>query len=244
MVESTAMARPKLTIFFPYLNDWGTVGSMVLLASATAKKITDNFEILVVDDGSDISSAKALDQIKPLVPQLRVIRHSRNTGYGGALRAGFTHARGELIFYTDCDAQYDVRELLSLYRAYKSGIGMVNGYKLERHDPWYRIVLGLVYQHLVKVAFRLPIIDTDCDFRLIEKKVFDKVRLFETTGTICVELVKKISHFGFKIVEVPVNHYDRPSGFSQFFNLHRLYNTFVNLGKLWWKLNVLQDYLH
>lgn len=237
------MTRLKLTIFFPYLNDWGTVGSMILLASATASKITANFEILVIDDGSDISSANALDQIKSLVPQLRVIHHPKNTGYGGALRSGFANARGELIFYTDCDAQYDIRELLSLYQAYRPGIGMVNGYKLERHDPWYRIFLGTIYQYFVKILFQLPIKDTDCDFRLIENSVFKKVKLFETTGTICVELVKKISHFGFKIVEVPVNHYDRPSGFSQFFNPSRLYNTFVNLGKLWWKLNILQDYL-
>lgn len=238
------MTQPKLTVFFPYLNDWGTVGSMVLMAVTTAKRITSNFEILVIDDGSENSSAKALDLIKSLVPQMRVIHHQKNTGYGGVLRAGFAHARGELIFYTDCDAQYDVRELLALYKVYKPGIGMINGYKLERHDPWYRIVLGLIYQHFVKFIFGLSIIDTDCDFRLIDRKVFDKVKLFETTGTICVELVKKISHFGFKIVEVPVNHYDRPSGFSQFFNLSRLYNTFVNLGKLWWKLNILQDYSH
>lgn len=238
------MTRPKLTIFFPYLNDWGTVGSMVLLAAVTAKKITPSFEILVINDGSNRASSDALDQIKPLIPQLRVIHHSKNTGYGGALRSGFTNARGQLIFYTDCDAQYDVRELLALYKVYKPGIGMVNGYKLERHDPWYRIVLGLIYQHFVKFLFDLPIIDTDCDFRLIDKKVFSKVKLFESTGTICVELVKKISHFNFRIVEVPVNHYDRPSGFSQFFNLGRLYNTFINLGKLWWKLNVLQDYSH
>ena len=71
---------------------------MILLALATASKITANFEILVIDDGSDISSANALDQIKSLVPQLRVIHHPKNTGYGGALRSGFANARGELIF--------------------------------------------------------------------------------------------------------------------------------------------------
>ena len=232
----------KLTIFFPFLNDWGTVGSMVLLAAATAKKITPSFEILVVNDGSNASSTDVLNQIQPLVPQLRVVHHHKNTGYGGVLRSGFGHARGELIFYTDCDAQYDVRELLALYRHYKPGVGMVNGYKIKRHDPWYRIVLGTIYQHLVKVCFGLPLRDTDCDFRLIEKKVFDKVKLFETTGTICVELVKKVSHFGFKIVEVPVSHYDRPSSFSQFFNVGRLYRTLIGLITLWWKLIILQQY--
>ena len=72
--------------------------------------------------------------------------------------------------------------------------------------------------------------------------MFDKVKLFETTGTICVELVKKVSHFGFKIVEVPVSHYDRPSSFSQFFNVGRLYRTLIGLITLWWKLIILQQY--
>lgn len=238
------MVKPDLTIFFPYLNDWGTIGSMVMLAVDTAKQITNKFEILVINDGSNEMASEALESIKKLVPQLRVVKHSVNRGYGGALRSGFENARGKLVFYTDGDAQYDVRELLNLYKQYKPGVGMINGYKISRHDPWYRILLGAVYHHFVKICFVLPLRDTDCDFRLIDTRVFAKVKLFESTGTICVELVKKISYFKFPIVEVPVNHYDRPSGLSQFFNAKRLYNTFVNLGKLWKKLIVLQDYSH
>ena len=238
------MTKLKLTIFFPYLNDWGTIGSMILLAASTAREITDKFEILVIDDGSDNRSKDVLKRIEKLTPQLRVIHHSQNKGYGGALRSGFANARGDLIFYTDGDAQYDVQELLKLYSAYKPGIGMVNGYKISRRDPWYRIVLGGIYHHLVRFCFRLSLKDTDCDFRLINRSVFEKVKLFENSGTICVELVKKITHFNFLIVEVPVNHYDRPSGISQFFNFRRLYNTFINLIKLWLKLIIFQDYWH
>jgi hypothetical protein len=147
-----------------------------------------------------------------------------------------------LIFYTDGDAQYDPRELTKLYEAMKSGIDMVNGYKIKRSDPLHRIIAGRIYHHLVKLVFRLPIRDTDCDFRLIRREVFDKVKLFENTGTICTELVKKVDHFGFKTVEVPVHHFWRTSGKSQFFNFHRLFATAVNLLKLWWKLMVEKEY--
>ena len=120
-------------------------------------------------------------------------------------------------------------------------IGMVNGYKIKRHDPWYRTVAGRIYHHFVKFAFSLPIRDTDCDFRLIRKKIFNQVKLFENTGTICVELVKKIDHFGYRIAEVPVHHFWRTSGKSQFFNFNRLFQTAINLGKLWWKLMVVKS---
>lgn len=236
------MKKLKLTIFFPYLDDWATIGSLLLLADIQARKITPNYELIVVNDGSNIKSTQALEVYKKQVPKLRLINHQHNMGYGGALRSGFKSARGELIFYTDGDGQYDVRELELLYRAYRPGIGMVNGYKTKRHDPWYRILLGSLYHRFVKVAFQLPIRDTDCDFRLIESRVFENVKLFENTGTICVELVKKIDHFGYKIKEVAVSHYDRPSGFSQFFNFWRLYKTFIRLCKLWWKLIVTKSY--
>jgi glycosyltransferase involved in cell wall biosynthesis len=248
---------PSITIFFPFLNDWGTVGSLVSLAISTIEKITDDYEVLIINDGSKDQDREALGMVVEQLNQksirqladknqksdrIRIIDHKINRGYGGALRSGFEHATKDLIFYTDCDAQYDPRELINLYRALKPGVGMVNGYKIRRNDPRHRIIMGRIYHYIVKFAFSLPIRDTDCDFRLIRKEVFDKVKLFENTGTICTELVKKVDHSGFEIREVPVHHYWRTSGKSQFFNFARLYKTATNLLKLWWKLTILKKY--
>lgn len=259
--------EPSISIFFPFLNDWGTVGSLVGLAISTVERLTNDWEIIVVNDGSNPQDREALEMIiktlivKQLAKQLstghaiageidrqfkigriRIIDHKENRGYGGALRSGFAAASKDLIFYTDCDAQYDPRELAHLYKALTPKAGMVNGYKIKRHDPWYRIIAGRIYHYFVKLVFGLPIRDTDCDFRLIRRSVFQKVKLFENTGTICVELVKKIDHFGFPIVEMPVHHYWRTSGQSQFFNFQRLAKTGVNLLRLWWKLMVRKEY--
>ncbi len=237
---------PSISIFFPFLNDWGTVGSLVSLAVSTVEKLTSDWEIVLVNDGSGEKDRRALESIIQLInshkDRIRIINHEKNRGYGGALRSGFTNVTKDLVFYTDCDAQYDPRELVNLYQALKPNISMVNGYKIKRNDPWVRIIAGRIYHYVVKFAFRLPIRDTDCDFRLIRRDVFQKVRLFESTGTICTELVKKINHFGYKIVEVPVHHYWRTSGKSQFFNFPRLAKTFLNLFKLWWKLMIRKDY--
>lgn len=238
--------NPSISIFFPFLNDWGTVGSLVALAAATADKLTDDWEIIIVNDGSRKQDREALqmvvDKVNSKGKRVRIIDHDKNRGYGGALRRGFQEAKKDLVFYTDCDAQYDPRELEKLYKALNENIDMVNGYKIKRSDPMHRIVAGRVYHYLVKFAFGLPIKDTDCDFRLIRRKVLTAVRLFENTGTICVELVKKIDHQGYKIAEVPVHHYWRTSGKSQFFNFNRLATTGTNLLKLWWKLMVKRDF--
>ncbi len=253
--------KPSISIFFPFLNDWGTVGSLVGLAAATAAKLTDDWEIIIINDGSRKEDREALEYIirsfkrpglfKKGPAFIRIIDHEKNRGYGGALRSGFANAKKDLIFYTDCDAQYDPRELIRLYeeirgnkreKGDKRKIGMINGYKIKRNDPWVRIVAGRIYHYVVKYAFGLPIRDTDCDFRLISREVFNKVKLFEDTGTICVELVKKIDYHGYKIAEVPVHHFWRTSGKSQFFNFSRLAKTGVNLFKLWYKLIIQKDY--
>lgn len=251
-----AKDKPSISIFFPFLNDWGTVGSLVGLAISTVSKLTDDWEVIIINDGSKKEDEEALESIADVIngsmiqfynvtkkkKRIGIINHEKNRGYGGALRSGFKETTKDLIFYTDCDAQYDPRELTVLYQALKPDVDMVNGYKIKRSDPWHRIIAGRLYHHLVKLSFGLPIRDTDCDFRLIRRKVFRQVKLFENTGTICVELVKKIDHFGYKIAEVPVHHYWRTSGKSQFFNFKRLGKTAINLLKLWWKLMVKKEY--
>lgn len=238
--------KPSLSIFFPFLNDWGTVGSLVALAASTADKLTDDWEIIIVNDGSTKENRKALEMVvkrlNEIIKRVRIIDHKENMGYGGALRTGFREAKKDLIFYTDCDAQYDPRELEKLYQVMEENVDMVNGYKIKRSDPIHRIVAGRVYHYVVKFAFQLPIRDTDCDFRLVRKEVFQKVKLLENTGTICVELVKKIDHYGYNIAEIPVHHFWRTSGKSQFFNFGRLAKTATNLVKLWWKLMMRREY--
>ncbi|MBI2611886.1 glycosyltransferase family 2 protein [Candidatus Gottesmanbacteria bacterium] len=238
------LKKPSISIFFPFLNDWGTVGSLVGLSISNVSKLTDDWEVIIIDDGSLPENSAALDSVVEVFnsSRIRIVHHEKNRGYGGALRSGISACKKDLIFYTDCDAQYDPRELALLYEKMKPGIGMVNGYKIKRNDPWFRIVAGRMYHYIVKIAFGIPIADTDCDFRLMRREIFTKVKLFENTGTICVELVKKIDHAGYTITEVPVHHFWRTSGKSQFFNFNRLYKTGTNLLKLWWKLMVKKEF--
>src|SRR5690606_8739728 len=151
------------------------------------------------------------------------IHHPANRGYGGALRTGFASASKELIFYTDGDGQYDPAELAALRPHMTDEVDLVNGYKISRSDPWHRIVIGRIYHHTVKLLFSLRVRDVDCDFRLMRRSIFDRVELHHDSGVICLEMMKKVQDAGFRITEVPVHHFHRAFGRSQFFNFPRLF---------------------
>ena len=168
-----------------------------------------------------------------------MVTHSENRGYGGALRSGFAAASKEFVFYTDGDGQYDVGELPRLLERMLPATGLVNGYKLERHDPAHRIWIGNVYNFCARLLFRIRIRDIDCDYRLIRRPLLDAIHLTSTSGTICVELVRKLELSGWEVAEVGVHHYPRLHGESQFFRLRSLATTFYQLLKLWLRLVIL-----
>jgi glycosyltransferase involved in cell wall biosynthesis len=232
--------RPQgLSVFFPAYNDSGTIASLVIAARQAARQLTPDFEILIVNDGSADHTAEIADELARTYPEVRVIHHPRNRGYGGALRTGFRESRKDLIFYTDGDAQYDPSELTALWPKLAADVDMVNGYKISRSDPWHRIVIGRIYHHTVSRLFGLSVRDVDCDFRLLRRTVFDRVELEHNSGVICLEMMTKIEDAGFRIAEVPVHHYHRAFGRSQFFNVRRLARTAVDVAALWLKLVVL-----
>lgn len=216
------MKISSLSIVFPCLNDVGTIGSLIHLAENVARRYTDDYEVIVVDDSSSDGSRELLDLLQKEKPFLKVIKHEKNLGYGATISQGLYAATRELVFYTDGDAQYDVRELAGLLDALSEGTTVINGYKITRSDPWYRILLGRLYHFTANLLFRLPVQDVDCDFRLMRREVLDCFSLSSTGGAVCVELVKKIQLCGFQIKEMPVHHHYRIHGRSQFFTFARV----------------------
>jgi glycosyltransferase involved in cell wall biosynthesis len=170
---------------------------------------------------------------------MRVVTHPQNRGYGGALRTGFESATREFVFYTDGDSQYDVAELPRLLALVSPATGLVQGYKLERNDPAHRIWIGNVYNLSARLMFRIRIRDIDCDYRLIRRNLLENLHLTCTSGTICVELVRKLELSGCEVQEIGVHHYPRLYGHSQFFRLRSLATTLVQLVRLWIRLVIL-----
>jgi glycosyltransferase involved in cell wall biosynthesis len=241
-MAAPAPSPAGLSVFFPAYNDSGTIASMVIRAVAAASELTGDYEVIVVNDGSTDATAAIADELARTYPRVRVVHHESNRGYGGALQTGFRSAAKELIFYTDGDAQYDPAELALLWQKMGPGADLVNGYKISRSDPLHRIVIGRVYHHIVSTLFGLTVRDVDCDFRLMRRSIFERINLEKTSGVICLEMMKKIQDAGFHIVEVPVHHYHRASGKSQFFNFRRVAKTGVDVMRLWFALVVRRQH--
>jgi glycosyltransferase involved in cell wall biosynthesis len=231
----------SLSVFFPAYNDAPSLPGLIAKAFAVLRERVADYEVIVINDGSRDSTGAVLEDLRAQYgPELRVITHEHNRGYGGALRSGFAAAKKEFVFYTDGDGQYDVSELPRLLDLVTPGIGLVNGYKLERHDPAHRVWIGNVYNFCARLLFRIRIRDIDCDYRLIRRALLDRIHLSSTSGTICVELVRKLEISGCGVVETGVHHYPREYGRSQFFRVRSLARTFLELLRLWVRVVVLK----
>jgi glycosyltransferase involved in cell wall biosynthesis len=225
--------KPGISVFFPAYNDAATIGALVTEALNVLPALTDDFEVIVVDDGSTDETRAQLDALAKSHREVRVIHHSHNEGYGAALRSGFSSAQKDLIFYTDGDGQYDVRELAILYPLLTPEVDVVNGFKIKRADNRRRKVIGGLYNRLARLLFLLPIRDVDCDFRLIRRSAVAPLKLTVASGAICVELVYKLHRNSSRFAEAPVHHYPRPHGRSEFFTPSRVIHTAFDFLSLW-----------
>ena len=236
----TGSPRPSISVFFPCYNDEQTIAGLVREADTQLRCAADDYEIIVVNDGSRDGSAAVLAGLAASIPRLKVITHAVNRGYGGALRSGFANASKDLVFYTDGDGQYDVKEIPIMLVLLTADTDFVNGMKMARSDPAYRVFVGNVHKFMTRWAFWLPIDDVDCDYRLIRRTVLDAIELHSNSGSICVELVKRAQRAGAQFRQVSVRHYSRQFGSSQFFRPGRILRTYADLARMWFMLMVLR----
>lgn len=235
------MKFPSLSVFFPAYNDALSLPELLAATFETLQEYVADYEVIVVNDGSRDETAQVLDALSiRYAPYLRVVTHPVNRGYGGALRSGFEAAAKDFVFYTDGDGQYDPRDLPRLLERMGPGTGLVNGYKIARRDPLHRIWIGGAYNFCARALFRIHIRDIDCDYRLIRRQLLDNIVLTSTSGTICVELVRKLERTGWGVEEAGVRHYARRHGRSQFFRIRPLIATFGQLLHLWFRVMVVR----
>jgi glycosyltransferase involved in cell wall biosynthesis len=235
------MEKYNISVFFPVYKDEVTIPKLVTTIIPILKSITKDYEIILVEDGCPGSSAKVVDELAKKYKNVRAIHHKNNIGYGGALKSGIYNSTKELIFYTDGDAQYDVKEIKKLLPLIDD-TDVVIGYKIKRSDSLYRLILGYMYQYGARFLFNIKIRDVDCDFRLFRKKIFKDIKLHSNNGAICIEMMKKIQQRGFKIKQVPVHHYPRLDGTSSFFSFRKVADTLTTFVKLWIKFMIWQEY--
>jgi len=201
----------SLSIFFPCYNEEGHVESLARRALAVAPTVADDYEVIVVDDGSRDRTAEIALALAREDPHLRLVRHETNRGYGAALITGFRSATKDLVFYTDGDGQFDLGELPRLLPMIE-GVDMVCGYRRKRSDPFFRKVNAWLWGTLVNLLFHLRVRDVDCAFKLFRRPVFDHMELTSQGALIDTEILARAAQAGYIFVQTPVSHYPRTSG--------------------------------
>lgn len=227
-----------LTIFFPFYNDAGTVLRAVDDAYFFGKQVAASLEVIAIHGGvSRDSTWTMMKKAKRIHKSLKLLDKSDNVDGYAVIKYGFQHASKPWVFYTDGDLQYSMADLPRLVAAQqKQKSDVVNGYLEYRCDPWYRIVFGSFYKLISRNLFQLPIRDTDCDFRLIKKLVIDRITLQAHDSSILPEMIKKLELVGATFSEIPVKHFPRSYGKSNYSVFALTKEKFIGDLKMWWSM--------
>ncbi len=230
--------KKSISVIFPAYNEEANVGTALTQAIQTLPKFTDDWELIVVNDGSVDRTAEVIKEFHlRLNGRLKVIHHAHNRGYGAALKSGITSARKDLIFFCDSDLQFDIRELDKLIH-WIDYYDIVIGFRVKRQDPFYRRLNAFGWNSLVKLLLRLKVKDIDCAFKLFRQNVFDKVDIEAVGAMVNTEILAQATHNGFLIKEVPVTHYPRVNGKQTGAKIRVIAKAFIELIRLYGKLKM------
>jgi glycosyltransferase involved in cell wall biosynthesis len=204
----------SLSLVLPAYNEQDNIEAAVRTAAGAAAGLLPEYEVVVVDDGSRDATAERLRALEPgLDGRLRVLRHERNLGYGAALRAGFRAARGDLVFYTDSDNQFDLRELAAAVPLMDEHDAVL-GYRVRRQDALARRVTSAVFNRLTGLALGIRVRDLNCSFKLFRRELLQSLPLVSDDFFIDTELVACLHRAGARCTQVPVRHLPRVFGRS------------------------------
>jgi len=221
----------SLSVFFPCYNEQANVERTTLAALEACRSITEDFEIIIVDDGSKDRTPELADALAEKYPQVRAIHNRPNRGYGGALQAGFLAARKEWVFYTDGDGQFDFKELPKLLDLL-DGYNVVSAYRTNRNDPLLRRINGWGWSMLCNLLLGTRIRDIDCAFKIFPRRLFDEIKMQSEGALIDAEILAKATRHGYRIVQVGVKHYPRTAGQQTGANLKVIVRAFKELLQL------------
>ncbi|MCL5004185.1 MAG: glycosyltransferase family 2 protein [Patescibacteria group bacterium] len=229
----------KLSLFFPVYNEGSTLREVVGRAVEVLNRNFSEWEIIIVNDGSSDVTAEEANRLSAADGRIRVINHKFNRGYGAALASGFYNARFDWIVFTDADGQFDFSEITEFVQTQaRENADMVVGYYRKRAVPLYRKLNSFLWELLVFVLFGLKVRDIDCGFKLISRKVIERIPHLESErgAFVSTEFLVKSQRSGFKIVEVPVSHYPRRKGIGTGASPNVILGSFYDLFKLWRKM--------
>jgi glycosyltransferase involved in cell wall biosynthesis len=211
VVGSQTQKLPSLSIVLPAFNEAENIEDAVGRAVEAGDASAEEFEVIVIDDGSVDETASLVAGMAQRDKRIRVLSHATNEGYGAAIRSGFAHARNAFIFYSDADNQFDLKEL-RYFVPLMARADVATGFRAYRYDPPYRLFVSWVYNLLVRLVFRVRVRDVDCAFKLFRREVIEQITIETSDFFVDTELIAKARRWNFEVVEKGVRHFPRLAG--------------------------------
>jgi glycosyltransferase involved in cell wall biosynthesis len=231
----------ELSVFFPCYNEEKNIANTVSKAVKVLKNTAQKWEIIIINDGSKDNTATVAQKIKKqYAPNIKIVTHNPNRGYGAAFKSGLYNSKYKWIAFTDSDGQFDFSEITNFIKTQqKTKSDLVIGYYLGRKVSPLVVFTSKIWELIVFVLFGLHVTDIDCGFKFVSKKVVDTIPKLEAErgAFISSEFLIKSKKAGFKITEIGVHHYPRTEGQATGRQLKVIIKSFTDLFKLWYKIN-------
>ena len=205
------MPKPDITVFYPVYNDERTVESLTRKAIEVLREIAENYEIIIINDGSPDRSGEIADQLASEIPFVRVIHHEVNKGYGAAIQSGFRHARYEWVCFTDGDDEYDIQDLKKLIKL-KDFYDLIITFRYVKLYSNLRIFISAVYNWALRIMFRSPYRDISTGLRLMRKTVYEELTLISDSPFIGAEITLRTMLKGYRVGEMGIQTFPREIG--------------------------------
>lgn len=228
---------PSISLVLPAYNEAENIEPMVAEATPALQANADDYEIIVVDDGSRDDTAAVTRRLMEQDPHVRLIQHPVNQGFGAAVFSGFTNAEKEWIFYTDADRQFVLSEL-SKFTPYMEDYDLIAGYRAPRRDPFLRVLYGKGWSALCTLTFGYTVRDVDCGFKLFRREIIENLapHIRSRGATFSIEWLVRAKRAGYRFVEVPVTHRPRVAGSQTGANIGVITRAFRELAQVRWQL--------
>jgi len=237
-VTAAPIPRHAISFVLPAYNEEGNIVEAVEACVAVATRYCSDFEVIVVDDGSSDRTAELVTEAATRHPQVRLVRHARNRGYGDALRTGFLSAGMEFVFFTDADNQFDLEDL-RLLLPWADHVDVVAGYRQKRADPLMRRINAWGWNRLVRVLFYVPVRDIDCAFKLFRRSALDELDIESVGALVNTEVMVKLGRTGKTVVEVGVSHKARTAGVARGAKLSVIARAMIETFRMYDRLSTL-----